>query len=52
MDGHHGEVWAVAVSQQAKFVVTGSHDRSIRVWEKTDEPVRRCLSPHPLHTAR
>ena len=45
MDGHHGEVWSVAVSQQAKFVVTGSHDRSIRVWEKTDEPVR-SLRPY------
>lgn len=43
MDGHHGEVWAIAVSNQGKFVVSGSHDRSIRVWEKTEEPV----SPTP-----
>ena len=39
LDGHHGEVWALAVSHHGKFVVTGSHDKSIRVWEKLDEPV-------------
>ncbi|OBZ76824.1 putative WD repeat-containing protein C3D6.12 [Grifola frondosa] len=38
LEGHHGEVWALAVSNQGKFVVTGSHDKSIRVWEKLDEP--------------
>lgn len=37
--GHSGEVWALAVSYKANFVVTGSHDKSIRIWEKTDEPV-------------
>jgi WD40 repeat protein len=40
LDGHHGEVWALAVSHRGNFVVTGSHDKSIRVWEKLDEPVR------------
>ncbi|KAI0693786.1 WD40 repeat-like protein [Cytidiella melzeri] len=39
LDGHHGEVWALAVSHHGKFVVTGSHDKSIRVWEKLDEPL-------------
>ncbi|KDQ20509.1 hypothetical protein BOTBODRAFT_50600 [Botryobasidium botryosum FD-172 SS1] len=39
LDGHHGEIWALAVSNRGSFVVTGSHDRSIRVWEKTDEPL-------------
>ncbi|CCM04814.1 uncharacterized protein FIBRA_07007 [Fibroporia radiculosa] len=39
LEGHHGEVWALAVSNQGKFVVTGSHDKSIRVWEKLDEPL-------------
>ena len=38
-EGHHSEVWALAVSHHGKFVVTGSHDKSIRVWEKLDEPV-------------
>lgn len=39
LDGHHGEIWALAVSSQGAFVVTGSHDKSIRIWEKTDEPL-------------
>ena len=41
LDGHHSEIWALALSHHGKFVVTGSHDKSIRVWEKLDdEPVR------------
>ena len=44
LEGHHGEVWALAVSHHGKFVVTGSHDKSIRVWEKLDEPVRSTMS--------
>ncbi|GBE79565.1 Uncharacterized WD repeat-containing protein [Sparassis crispa] len=39
LEGHHGEVWALAVSHHGKFIVTGSHDKSIRVWEKLDEPL-------------
>jgi U3 small nucleolar RNA-associated protein 12 len=39
LEGHHGEIWALAVSNFANFVVTGSHDKSIRIWEKLDEPV-------------
>jgi U3 small nucleolar RNA-associated protein 12 len=27
------------VSQRGDFVVTGSHDKSIRIWEKTEEPL-------------
>jgi U3 small nucleolar RNA-associated protein 12 len=39
MDRHHGEVWALAVSSLGDFVVSGSHDRSIRVWERTQDQV-------------
>jgi U3 small nucleolar RNA-associated protein 12 len=39
LEGHHGEVWALAVSNRGEYVVTGSHDKSIRIWEKTDEPL-------------
>lgn len=39
LEGHHGEIWALAVSHRGKFVVTGSHDKSIRIWEKTEEAV-------------
>ncbi|WRT69934.1 uncharacterized protein IL334_006925 [Kwoniella shivajii] len=39
LEGHHGEIWALATSHNGQFVVTGSHDKSIRIWEKTEEPL-------------
>lgn len=32
------QVWCLAVSPLGDMVVTGSADRSIRIWERTDEP--------------
>lgn len=37
--GHHNEVWALATGRTGQLVVTAGADRSIRVWEKTDEPL-------------
>ncbi len=37
LDGHHGEIWALAVGKYGNVVITGSNDRSIRIWLKTDE---------------
>jgi len=37
LEGHHGEVWALAVSSLGDFVVSAGHDRSIRIWERTEE---------------
>ncbi|GAB6030553.1 Dip2/Utp12 protein [Chamberlinius hualienensis] len=34
---HHGEVWALAVSPNGKYVASAAHDKSIRLWEKTDD---------------
>lgn len=39
LSGHHGEIWAMCVSNVGDFVVTASHDKSIRVWSQTDEPL-------------
>jgi U3 small nucleolar RNA-associated protein 12 len=39
LEGHFGEVWCLAVSHDGSTVVTGSHDHSLRLWEKTDEPL-------------
>lgn len=39
IDGHHGEIWAIAVSHSGRFLVSASHDKSIRVWEETDEQI-------------
>lgn len=38
LEGHHSEIWCLAVSNRADFLVTGSHDRSIRRWDRTEEP--------------
>ncbi|XP_039024828.1 WD repeat-containing protein 3-like [Hibiscus syriacus] len=38
LEGHHAAVWCLAVSNRGDFVVTGSHDRSIRRWDRTEEP--------------
>ena len=37
--GHLNEIWTMAVSHDGKYVVTGSHDKSMRIWEKTNEPL-------------
>ncbi|KAJ0421924.1 hypothetical protein BJY00DRAFT_101442 [Aspergillus carlsbadensis] len=37
--GHYGEIWAMTISHSGEFIVTASHDKSIRTWEQTDEPL-------------
>lgn len=37
LEGHHSEIWALTVAHSGDFIVTGSHDKSIRVWKRTDE---------------
>ena len=39
LGGHHGEIWAIVVSRTGDFVVSASHDKSIRVWQQTDEQI-------------
>ena len=39
LEGHHGEIWALVVSRTGEFLATASHDKSIRVWNQTDEQV-------------
>ncbi|KAI4180684.1 MAG: hypothetical protein LQ346_006949 [Caloplaca aetnensis] len=39
LEGHHGEIWAMTVSRTAEFLVTASHDKSIRIWQQTDEQI-------------
>jgi WD40 repeat protein len=47
LEGHHGEVWTLVVSRQGDVVVSAGHDRSIRVWERTEEQVRFSIAHHP-----
>ncbi|KAI9595716.1 WD40-repeat-containing domain protein [Syncephalis fuscata] len=37
LEGHHGEVWSLAIAKHGAFICSGSQDRSIRVWTRTDE---------------
>lgn len=39
LEGHHGEIWALAVSRTGEFLVSASHDKSIRLWKQTDEQI-------------
>ena len=39
LEGHHGEIWALAISRTGDFLVSASHDKSIRVWSQTDEQI-------------
>lgn len=38
LPGHHSEIWCLCISHEGDFLYTGSTDRSIRKWVKTDEP--------------
>jgi WD40 repeat protein len=33
------EIWSMVVSNDGKYVLTSSHDKSMRLWEKTSEPL-------------
>ncbi|ELT90132.1 hypothetical protein CAPTEDRAFT_89073 [Capitella teleta] len=39
LEGHHAEVWSLAISTSGNFVVSAAHDKSLRLWEKTMEPL-------------
>lgn len=39
LDGHHGEIWAMAIAHSGDFLVSASHDKSIRLWQQTDEQI-------------
>ena len=39
LEGHQGEIWALAISRTGEFIVSASHDKSIRVWNQTDEQI-------------
>lgn len=39
LEGHKGEIWAMAVSRTGEMVVTASHDKSLRLWEVGDDLV-------------
>lgn len=36
---HFFQIWALSVSPNGKHVVTSGHDKTLRLWEKTQEPL-------------
>ncbi|KAI1955461.1 beta transducin [Ophidiomyces ophidiicola] len=39
LEGHHGEIWSLIISHSGDFIVTASHDKSIRIWQQTEEQI-------------
>ena len=39
LGGHHGEIWAMTIARSGEFLVSASHDKSIRIWRQTDEQI-------------
>ncbi|TMS06102.1 WD repeat-containing protein 3 [Larimichthys crocea] len=39
LEGHHREVWCLAISPNGDHLVSSSHDKSLRLWERTREPI-------------
>ena len=33
------KVWTLSISPNGKYVVTSGHDKTLRLWEKTQEPL-------------
>ena len=36
---HTTQVWGVGIAHDGSYMASVSHDRSVRVWERTDEQV-------------
>lgn len=39
LPAHQSEAWGLAISPDSSMVISGGHDRSIRVWERTEDLV-------------
>lgn len=39
LSAHQSEVWALAISSNGQFIISTSHDHSIRVWHETEDQV-------------
>jgi len=46
IDGHVGEVMAVAVSPDQRLLATGGHDATVRVWELASGQERQTITAH------
>src|SRR5262245_33131947 len=46
--GHSDEVRAVSFSPDGKLLASGSHDRTVRLWDTQTGALKRALSGHAL----
>jgi WD40 repeat protein len=46
LEGHTDGVWAVAVSPDGRFIVSGSSDHTVKVWELESGRLLRSLEGH------
>jgi NB-ARC domain/WD domain, G-beta repeat/APAF-1 helical domain len=46
LQGHSGSVYAVAVTADGRYVVSGSRDNTLRVWEVATGETKRTLQGH------
>ncbi len=37
--GHKGSVWSLSISTEGAILVSGGHDRSIRLWRRSEDLV-------------
>ncbi|MHA1934332.1 MAG: WD40 repeat domain-containing protein [Candidatus Thorarchaeota archaeon] len=46
LEGHEFTVWAVAVSPDCSYVVSGGQDSTVRIWDPNTGKVRKILTGH------
>jgi WD40 repeat protein len=46
LEGHAGYVTSVAFSHDDRFIVSGAHDRTVRVWDTATDTVQHVWSGH------
>jgi WD40 repeat protein len=46
LEGHTAGVFAVALSPDGRTIVSGSFDRTVKVWDARDGRLRRSLEGH------
>ena len=46
LEGHSGQVYAVAFSPDSKLVASASWDKTVRLWDSATGEARRTLEDH------
>ena len=49
LNGHTGSVWSVAFSSDSIYIVSGSSDNSVRVWDALSGVELKVFTGHTVH---